>query len=104
MEFENKDAEQAYKEIVNTSGVAFYEIVSRAEEYDKSFRENDELRPEDLDRNDQGLRALEVLSEAGLLMQDGDRRTYEIIEDPEVYGEVFGKIADLREPLVEGHD
>lgn len=104
MDFENPEAEEAYKEIVNSSGVAFYEIVGRAEEYDRALRRNETLRPGDLDRSDQGLRALETLEEAGFVMKNGDFNTYEVEADPEVYGEVFGKISELREPLVHQHD
>lgn len=101
MDFEYREAEEAYKKIVNTSGVAFYEIVSRPEEYDHALRENESLRPEDLERSRQGLRALELLEEAGLVIQNGGIKTYEVDEEPEIYGEVFGKVSNLREPLME---
>lgn len=103
MDFEYQEAEKAYKQIVNSSGVGFYEIVSRAEEYENAFRSNESLRPETLERSDQGLRALEILEEAGLVMNNGDFSTYEIEAEPEIYAEVFGKIVDMREPLVNQH-
>jgi len=100
MDFKTQDAEKAYKTIVNSSGIGFYEIISRPKEYAEAFRQNDELRPEDLDRNDQGLRALEMLEEAGLVMENGSIHSYEVIEDAEVYDEVFDKLEDKREVLV----
>lgn len=100
MDFDNEEAEQAYKTIVNSSGVGLYEVVARAEDYQEAMSENEELRPEDLDSNDQALRAFEILEEAGLLMQDGDFFTYEVDSDPKVYGEVFETIGEKRKHLV----
>lgn len=100
MDFENEKAEEAYKTIVNSSGVGLYEVVARAEDYQQAFSENEELRPEDLDSNDQALRAFEILEKAGLLMQDGNFFTYEVNSSPEVYDEVFETIGEKREHLV----
>lgn len=100
MDFENQTVEDAYKTIVSSSGIGFYEIVSRPGEYTEAFRENDELRPEDLDRDDQGLRALEILEDAGLVMKNGSIHTYEVIEGSEVYDEVFSRLEEKRTELV----
>lgn len=100
MDFENESAEQAYKTIANSSGIGLYELVSRPEDYHEALDENDSLRPEDLDRNDQALRAFEILEEAGLLMRDGDFRTYDVVSDPDVYAEALEKLEEKGEHLV----
>lgn len=102
MEFNSEEAERAYKTIVGSDGIGFYEIVSRPGDYERAVTENDELRPEDLERNDQALRAFEVLEDAGFLTQNGGFRNYRVDDsyDDETVGEVFEKIEEKREHLV----
>ena len=100
MDFENESAEEAYTTIANSTGLGLYELVSRPEDYREAMDENESLRPQDLDRNDKALRAFQILEEAGLLMQDGDIHTYDVVSDPEVYGEALEKLDEKGKHLV----
>lgn len=100
MDFENDSAEEAYTTIVNSQGLGLYELVSRPEDYRQAMDENESLRPQDLDRNDKALRAFQILEEAGLLMEDGSFNTYEVVSDPDVYGEALEKLDEKRDHLV----
>lgn len=101
MEFETEKAKKAYKQIVSSDGIGFYEIVSRPEDYQQALMENDELRPEDLEREDQALRAFEILDEAGLVSENGSFRSYDVESyDEEALDEVFGRIEEKRQHLV----
>jgi hypothetical protein len=102
MEFENQGAEEVYKSIVSSDGIGFYEIVSRPKDYQNAITENTELRPEDLDRTDQALRAFEILEEAGFLSSNGDFRGYEVEDSygEDTVEEVFTKIEEKRQHLV----
>ncbi|PSH00600.1 MAG: hypothetical protein BRC30_02715 [Nanohaloarchaea archaeon SW_7_46_7] len=100
MEFENESAEKAYKTIANSSGIGLYELVSRPGDYRDVMHRKDSLTPEDLDKNDQALRALEILEEAGLVMKNGDFQTYDVASDPEVYEETLEKLQEKGKHLV----
>lgn len=102
MEFEYEDAEAPYRAIVNQEGgLGMAEILSRPEEYLEALEENEELRPEDLEKDRAAQRAFELLEEAGLVEKNGDFRTYEVVEyDPEAREEVFGKLDENREYLL----
>lgn len=100
MDFENKTAEEAYKTIANSSGIGFYEIISRPEDYQEAMDQNESLRPDDLERNYQALRAFRILEEADLLMENGDFNTYDVVSNSEVYDEALEKIEEMGEHLV----
>lgn len=102
MEFEYEEAEEPYRAIVNQNGgLGMTEIISRPQEYLEALEENDELRPEDLEKDRAAKRAFEVLEEAGLVAKNGDFRTYEVVDyDPEARQEVFGKLDEKRDYLM----
>ncbi|MFB6115283.1 MAG: hypothetical protein ABEK04_03245 [Candidatus Nanohalobium sp.] len=102
MEFQNQEAEEPYKAIVNSGGgLGMTEIVSRPEDYLQALEENEELRPQDLEKYDAAERAFEVLEDAGFVRRNGDFRTYEVVEyDPEAREEVFSKLGNLKEELL----
>lgn len=101
MEFDTEEAEKAYKTIVGSEGLGFYEIISRPQDYQDAVLESEELSPGDMGKDDQALRALEVLEDAGLLSKNGNFRNYDVDSyDDQVVEEVFGKIEEKREHLV----
>lgn len=102
MDFEYEDAEEPYRAIVNQDGgLGMTEILSRPDEYLQALEENDELRPEDLEKDRAAQRAFEVLEEAGLVAKNGDLRTYDVVDyDRDAREEVFGKLYENRELLL----
>lgn len=102
MDFEYEDTEEPYRAIVNQDGgLGMAEILSRPQEYLEALEENDELRPEDLEKDRAAQRAFEVLEEAGLVAKNGDFKTYEVLDyDHEARQEVFGKLDEKREHLL----
>lgn len=96
MDFENQQANEAYHTIVNSSGIGLHEIASSPDKYDHAFEENDFLEPGEVHEEVHGLKALELLEQAGLVEEEGNKK-YRVNVEAEVYEEVFEKLEEKRE-------
>jgi|APHM01.1.fsa_nt_gi hypothetical protein len=100
MEFETEGAEKAYKSIINSSGIGYYDVLSSPQEYRAVLEENESVSTQEFEGGYQAIRALRTLESADLLEQKEEGQGYHVVSETELREEVFNKIEEKRQNLL----